>query len=54
MGSIGSGWLKKGFKFEFNPIMYLINPNEPDLNPILGRVGPPWSKLGLSWIGLGP
>ena len=40
-GPIRSGWPLKGFKFGFNPIMYLINPNEPDLNPILGRVGPP-------------
>jgi hypothetical protein len=30
MGPIGSGWTQKGFKFGFNPIMYLINPNEPD------------------------
>ena len=33
-GPIGSGWPLIGFKFRFNPIMYLINPNEPDLNPI--------------------
>ena len=25
-GPIGSGWPLKGFKFGFNPIMYLINP----------------------------
>ena len=24
-GPIGSGWPKKGFKFGFNPVMYLIN-----------------------------
>ena len=53
-GPIRSGWLKKGFKFGYNPIMYLINPNESDLNPILGWVGPPGSKFGLSWVGLGP
>jgi hypothetical protein len=29
-GPIGSGWPQRGFKFGFNPIMYLINPNEPD------------------------
>jgi hypothetical protein len=51
-GPIGSGWPQKGFKFGFNLIMYLINPNEPDLNPILGRVGAPGSKLGLSRVGL--
>ena len=50
MGPIGSGWPQIGF----NPIMYLINPNKPDLNPILGRVGPPGFKFGLSWVGLGP
>ena len=53
-GPIGLGWPKIGFKFGFNPIMYLINLNEPDLNPNLGRVGPPGSKFGLSWVGLGP
>ena len=51
MGPIGSGWPQIGFKFGFNPIMYLINPNGPDLNPILGRVGPPGSKFGLSRVG---
>ena len=30
MGPIGSGWPLIGFKFGFNPIMYLIIPNEPD------------------------
>ena len=35
--------LKKGFKFGFNPIMYLINPI---------WVGPPGSKFGLSHVGL--
>ena len=30
MGPIGSGWPQIGFKFGFNHIMYLINPNEPD------------------------
>ena len=49
-GPIVSGWPQIGF----NPIMYLINLNEPDLNPISGRVGPPGSKFGLSRIGLGP
>jgi hypothetical protein len=52
-GPIGSGWPQIGFRVRFNPIMYLINPNEPDLNPILGRVGPPGSKFGLSrapWV----
>ena len=39
MGPIGSGWPQIGFKFKFNPIMYLINPNELDLKPISGRVG---------------
>ena len=34
-GPIGSGWPQIGF----NPIIYLINLNEPDLNRILGRVG---------------
>ena len=53
-GPIGSSWSQKGFKFGFNPIMYLINPNEPDLNPISGRVGAPGSKFGLSRVGLGP
>ena len=33
-GPIGLGWPQIGFKFGFNPIMYLINPNEPYLNPI--------------------
>ena len=27
MGPIGSGWPQIGFKFRFNPLMYLINPN---------------------------
>jgi hypothetical protein len=53
-GPIRSGWLQKRFKFGFNSIMYLINPNEPDLNQLLGRVEAPGSILGLSWIGLGP
>ena len=53
-GPIRSGWPQIGFKLKFNPIMYLINPNEPDLNPILGQVGPPESKFGLSWVGLAP
>ena len=48
-GPIGSGWPLKGFKFRFNSIMYLINLNEPDLNPISSRVGPPGSNFGLSW-----
>ena len=37
MGPIGSDWPQKGFKFELNPIMYLINPNDLDLNPISSR-----------------
>ena len=36
-GPIRLGWPQIGFKFGFNPIMYLINPNEPDLNPLLGQ-----------------
>ena len=47
------GWPQIGFKFGFNPIMYLINPNEPNLNLISGRVGPPGSKFRLSWVRLG-
>ena len=43
---IGSGWPQIGFKFGYNPIVYLINPNEPDLNPLSGRVGPQGSKFG--------
>ena len=64
--NFGSGWasrvqirvksgrvgLKKGFKFGCNPIMYLINPNDTDLNPILGRVGPLGSKFRSSRVGL--
>jgi hypothetical protein len=56
-GPIGSGWPQIGFKFGFNPIMYLINLNEPDFGSGLaprvqirvesGRVGPPGSKFGL-------
>ena len=38
---VQSGWSQIGFKFGFYTIMYLIKPNETDLNPILGRVGPP-------------
>jgi hypothetical protein len=53
-GPIRSGWPQIGFKFGFNPIMYLINPNEPNLNPISGRVGPPGSKFRLIRVGLGP
>ena len=34
--------------------MYIINQNEPDLNPILDRVWPSGSKFGSSWIGIGP
>ena len=45
-GPIGSGWPQIGFKFGFNPIIYVINPNEPYLNPILCRIGTPGSKLG--------
>ena len=51
MGPIWSGWTQKGFKFGFNPIMYLINPNEPELNPSLGWVGPPGFKFGLIQVG---
>ena len=39
-GSIGSGWPQKGLKFGFNPIMYLIHPNEPYLNQTLGQNRP--------------
>ena len=53
-GPIGFGWPQIGFKFGFNPIMYLINLNEPNLNPILGWVWPPGSKFGLSQDRLGP
>ena len=53
-GPIGSGQPQIGFRFGFNPIMYLINSNIRDLNPILGRVEPPGSKFGLSRVGLGP
>ena len=50
-GPIGSCWPQIGFKFGFNPIMYLINLNEPDLSPISGRIGPQKSKFGLSRVG---
>ena len=46
MGPIWLGWPQIGFKFRFVPIMFLRNPNEPDLNPILGRVGPWGPNLG--------
>ena len=52
MGPIG--WPQIGFKFGFNPIMYLITPNKPNLNLILGQVVPPVSKFGFSWFALGP
>ncbi len=45
-GLIGSGWPRIGFKFRFNLIMYLLNLNEPNLNPNLGQLGPPGSKFG--------
>ena len=32
-GPIGSCWPQIGFKFGLTPIMYLLNQNEPDLNP---------------------
>jgi hypothetical protein len=58
MCPIGSGWPQIEFKFGFNTIMFLVNPNEPNLNlfgvglgPIWGRVGPPGSKFGFSWVG---
>jgi hypothetical protein len=51
MGPIRLGWPQIGFKFGFIPIMFLINPNEPNLNSILGRVWHPGSKFGLSWVG---
>ena len=35
-------------------VRYLINPNKPDLNLILDRVGPTGSKYGLSLVRLGP
>ena len=44
MGPIALGWPQIGFKFEFNPIMYLINLNEPDLNLI--GLGPQVPNLG--------
>ena len=53
-GAIGSNWPQIGFKFGLNPIIYLINPNEPYLNLISGRFGPPGSKFGLSRVGFGP
>ena len=34
--------------------MYLINPNEPNLSPILGWVWPLRSKFGLNQVELGP
>ena len=40
-GPIRLGWPQIGFKFTFNPIIFLINPIEPNLNPILGWVGLP-------------
>ena len=51
-GPIGSVWPLIGFKFGFIPIMFLINLNKPNLNPILGQVGPLGSKFGLSRVGL--
>lgn len=42
-GPIGLGWPQIGFKFGFNPIMYLMNPNEPNLEPIWNQF---WVKLG--------
>ena len=51
MGPIQLGWPQIGFKFGFIPIMFLINSIEPNLNPILGRVGPPGSKFVLSRVG---
>ena len=37
MGPIGSGWPQKGFKFGFNPILYLIDRIWTRPNPFLGR-----------------
>ena len=54
MGQIWSGWPQKGFKFGFNSIMYLINSNEPNLNLILGRVGPPRIQIRLKLGQVGP
>ena len=51
---IGLSWPQIGFKSGFNPILYFINPNEPNFSPILGPVGPPVSKFWLGWVGLGP
>ena len=47
-------WPQILFKFGFNPIMYLINPNEPDLNPILGRVGSQGPNSDYSKFPTGP
>ena len=48
---MGLFWLDRpqiGFKFGFIPMM---KPNQPNLNPILGQVGPLGSKFGLSQVG---
>ena len=52
IGPIESGWSQIGCKFGCNPIMYLINLNETNLNPISDWVEPPGSKFRLSWVGL--
>ena len=44
-GPIGLGWPQIGFTFGFNTIMYLITLNEPYMNPISGRVGPPGPRI---------
>ena len=37
-GPIRSGWPQIWFKFGFNPVMYLINRNEPNLGRIVGQI----------------
>ena len=57
IGPIELDWPQIGFQFGFNPIMYLINPNEPNLNLILSRVGtqgPNLSRVGSGWAPQGP
>ena len=50
MCPIGSGWPQIEFKFGFNTIMFLVNPNEPNLNLFgvgLGPQGPNSGSVGL-------
>ena len=52
MGQIGSGWPQKGFKFGFNPIMYLkYTWSKPDPIRFWVELGPRGPKLG--WVGSG-